>query len=147
MAERNRKEREMTQDEQNLNLLSVFHYVLGGITALFSCFPFLHLAMGIAMLSGKFDGENAPPEFFAWFFVLFPAVLILCGWALSALMIVAGVKLKKRTSRVFCLVVAGLECMFMPFGTVLGVFTIIMLMKDSVKELFEAKNTLETVEG
>jgi hypothetical protein len=27
--------------------------------------------------------------------------------------------------------------MFVPFGTVLGVFTIITLSKDSVKELFE----------
>ena len=31
---------------------------------------------------------------------------------------------------------AGLECIFMPFGTVLGVFTIIVLMRDTVKELF-----------
>ena len=38
----------------------------------------------------------------------------------------------------FCIVVAGVECMIMPFGTVLGVFTLIMLMKDSVKALFES---------
>jgi len=31
---------------------------------------------------------------------------------------------------------AGVECMFMPFGTVLGVFTIIVLMRPSVKEIF-----------
>ncbi len=31
---------------------------------------------------------------------------------------------------------AGVACMFMPFGTVLGVFTIIVLLRDSVKELF-----------
>jgi hypothetical protein len=36
----------------------------------------------------------------------------------------------------FCLVMAGVACMFMPFGTVLGVFTIIVLLRDSVKELF-----------
>ena len=32
----------MTQDEHNLNLLGIFHYVLGGMTALFSLFPILH---------------------------------------------------------------------------------------------------------
>ena len=31
---------------------------------------------------------------------------------------------------------AGLECILMPFGTVLGVFTLIVLMRDSVKALF-----------
>lgn len=32
--------------------------------------------------------------------------------------------------------IAGLECIFMPFGTVLGVFTLIALNKDSIKEMF-----------
>ncbi len=46
--------------------------------------------------------------------------------------------------RLFCLVVAGVECAFMPFGTVLGVFTIAVLMRESVKELFEpAQEQLE----
>jgi hypothetical protein len=31
---------------------------------------------------------------------------------------------------------AGIACVFMPFGTVLGVFTIIVLMRDSVRRLF-----------
>jgi hypothetical protein len=36
----------------------------------------------------------------------------------------------------FCLVMGGVECLFMPFGTVLGVFTIIVLMREPVKQLF-----------
>ena len=36
----------------------------------------------------------------------------------------------------YCLVVAAVECIFMPFGTVLGVFTIIVLMRPGVKERF-----------
>jgi hypothetical protein len=31
---------------------------------------------------------------------------------------------------------AGINCIFIPIGTVLGVFTIIVLTRDSVKELF-----------
>jgi hypothetical protein len=34
------------------------------------------------------------------------------------------------------LAIAGIECIFIPFGTVLGVFTIIVLMRPTVKELF-----------
>ncbi len=37
----------------------------------------------------------------------------------------------------YCLVVAALECLFMPFGTILGVFTIVVLMRHPLKALFE----------
>ncbi len=40
----------MNQDEQNLNLLSIFHYVVGGLTALFSSMFLMHVAMGILNL-------------------------------------------------------------------------------------------------
>lgn len=135
----------MTEDERNLDLLAIFHYIVGGLTALFSCFFLLHVAMGIAMLCGAFDGKDAPPKFFAWFFILFPAVFIVAGWTLAGFVIAAGRMLKRRVSRTFCLVVAGIECILMPFGTVLGVLTIVMLMKDSVKGMFTANHTSESV--
>ena len=40
----------------------------------------------------------------------------------------------------FCLVMGAVECVFMPFGTVLGIFTIIVLMRESVKPLFTPNN-------
>ena len=137
----------MTQDEQHLKLLSIFHYIVGGLTALFSCIPFFHIAIGIAMLCGAFDGEDSPPKFVAWFFILIAAVFILSGWTLSVLIILAGRKLRRRVSRTFCLVIGGLECMFMPFGTVLGVLTLVMLTKDSVKELFAANQNIQPTVG
>ena len=36
----------------------------------------------------------------------------------------------------FCLVVAAIQCAFVPFGTVLGVFTIFALQKLVVRQLF-----------
>jgi hypothetical protein len=136
-------EQSMTQDEQNLNLLSVFHYVVGGLTALLACVPFIHLAIGIAMLSGAFDSAKGepPPHFIGIILVVFAAAFILAGWTLATVMIIAGRKLRARKSRTFCIVVAGIECAMMPFGTVLGVFTIVLLMKDSVKPLFEPAAT------
>ena len=102
-------------------------------------FPILHLAMGIALLTGAFDDfENGdpPPEIFGWMFVIFPAIFIICGLVMSICVAFAGRALGRRTSYMYCLVIAGIECTFMPFGTVLGVFTIIILMKPSVKEVF-----------
>jgi hypothetical protein len=133
----------MTQDEQYLNLLSIFHYVLGGITAVFSCVPFIHVAVGVAMLSGAFEGENSPPRILGWFLIFIPAAIILCGWTLAVLMAIVGRRLK-RVSYTFCLVIAGIECIFIPLGTVLGVYTIIVLVKDSVRELFRERKDQDT---
>ena len=44
--------------------------------------------------------------------------------------------LQQRRRPTLCLVVAGLECMMFPFGSVLGVFTIIILLRPCVRQLF-----------
>jgi hypothetical protein len=130
------------QDQQHLNILSIFHYVVGGLTALFACLPIFHLAIGISMLSGGFGpvppDEAFPMQLFGLLFVIVPAIIILLGWALAGAIVMAGIYLSKRQKYTFCLVVAGLECIFMPFGTVLGIFTIIVLVRPTVKALFEA---------
>lgn len=98
----------MTEDEKQLDLLAIFHYIVGGITALFACIPLIHVALGVAMLSGLLDGNNPPPPMLGWFFILIGGLVILWGWVFAALIIVAGRKLSKRRSRTYCLVVAGL---------------------------------------
>lgn len=128
----------MNRDEENLNLLAIFHYVLGGLVLLGSCLALFCIGMGIAMLSGAFDGKNAPPNEMGWIFVVIGSVAMVIGWTIGVLIIMAGQRLKQRTSRVFCLVVAGLECLINPLGPILAVFTIVMLMKESVIQLFEA---------
>ena len=132
----------MTQDERNLNLLSVFHYVVGGLTALFSCFPLIHVVIGVMMMTGKMDGKGPPPFFFGLMFAVAGALFILCGFALATAMVIAGRRLRARRSRTYCIVVAAIACAMMPFGTVLGVFTIIVLMKESVIGLFSERSRL-----
>ena len=48
-----------------------------------------------------------------------------------------------RTERKSWLSVGGVECLFFPFGTILGVFTIVVLMRDSVKELFAVDHSAQ----
>jgi len=128
----------MNQNEEHLRLLALFHYIMGGLTAVLSCIPLIHVAVGIAMLSGAFDGQAnpPPPAFLGWIFAGIGGVLVLGGWTMAALMIIAGRRIKLRRSRTFCLVVAGLECLLMPFGTVLGVCTLIVLLREPVRALF-----------
>ncbi|OGV69191.1 MAG: hypothetical protein A2269_02225, partial [Lentisphaerae bacterium RIFOXYA12_FULL_60_10] len=102
-----------TDDDKHLDLLAIFHYIVGGITALFSCFPVIHVAIGIAMILGKFDGPNPPPAFIGWIFVGIGGFIMLCGWALAVCMIIAGRKLHKRKARMYCMVVGAVECLMM----------------------------------
>lgn len=120
-------------------MLSIFHYVVAGLVALFSLFPLIHLALGIAILTGSFEpsrGTPPPPEFLGWLLVVMPIGFILLGLTLAVCIAVAGRKLSRRTGHLYCLVIAGIECTFMPFGTALGIFTILVLLRPSVKLLF-----------
>lgn len=128
------------QDVEQLKLLSIFQYVVAGILAVFSMFPLIHLAIGIAIVTGQFDNATqgpAPPELFGWLFIFIAALGILCGLMLAACVALLGRRLRANTNYLYCLIVAGIECCFMPFGTVLGVFTIIVLSRPSVKTRFD----------
>jgi hypothetical protein len=130
----------MNEDLQYLKLLSIFHYVVGGIAALFSFIPVIYVVIGIlaVCIPGSFEGEGeALPLFFGWFFIIIGAVLIVLGWAFSTCIVIAGRFLARRIHYMFCIVIAAIECIFMPFGTVLGVFTIVVLARPSVREMFE----------
>lgn len=136
------------QDTEHLRLLSIFHYVVAAIVAVFSLLPLLHLAMGIAMVAGAFDelGKNAsppPPAFIGWIFVGLSAFCIVSGLAMAIVVAMAGQRIQQNRSHTFCLVVAGFECLFTPIGTALGVLTIIVLTRPSVKERFNGSRPVE----
>jgi len=129
----------MNQDEEHLKLLSVFHYVVAAFAGMISLFPLIHLAIGIGMLTGSFppDKSGSPmPAFMGLFFIGMASVFILCGLSLTVCLILAGRNLAAHRRYVFCLVVAALSCLLTPFGTVLGIFTILVLMRPSVRVLF-----------
>ena len=132
------------KDLEHLRLLSIFHYVVGGLIALFACFPIIHLVIGITFLTTDFPQQPGEPEFpskiFGLMFTIIPLFFIIIGWTLAIFTIIAGRKLSNHKSYMFCFVIAAILCVFMPFGTILGVFTIIVLMRDSVKELFNGRD-------
>lgn len=133
----------MSTNDEHLRLLSIFHYVVAGLAALFACIPVIHLVLGIMMLvAPERMAEHGKPQdeqalfFMGVFFTLFASAFILAGWSIAACIAFAGRFLAQRRRYTYCLVMAAIECMFMPFGTVLGVFTIILLIKPEVKQTF-----------
>lgn len=127
----------MNQDREHLKLLSIFHYVAAGMLALMACIPFIHFFIGLALATGSIEGSDPEARTIGFVFMAFALGFIFLGWTLAALMAFAGRSLAQRKRYTFCLIMGGVECLFMPVGTVLGVFTIIVLVRDSVKELFQ----------
>ncbi len=131
-----------TADQEQLKLLVIFHYVIGGMIIFFACFFIIHLVIGIVALanpqlfeSHSHKGQGFPP-FLAYMFVGMGSLALVMGWTLGGLVIWSGRSIQKRRHRFLSLVVAGIMCIWIPFGTALGVFTFVLLMRPSVKALY-----------
>jgi hypothetical protein len=130
------------EDQDQLKLLSIFHYVLGAFTALVSFVPVILLTIGLVMLVSPQTLEPSGGEtqeglqIVGGIFVGVAMLVLLVGLGSALCVILAGRFLNHRTHYIFCMVVAALECLSFPFGTILGVFTIVVLSRESVKRLF-----------
>jgi hypothetical protein len=66
------------------------------------------------------------------------ALFFLAGVTMAICILIAGRSLARWKYYSFALVIACIECLFVPFGTILGVFTIVVLSRESVEALFLA---------
>ena len=127
-----------SEDLEQLKLLSIFHYVAAGLLALVSLLPLFHLIAGLTMIQWT---VHTPQEAFPGLLAggclaMLAAIWMLIGLSSAACLAAAGHSLARRQHYIFCLVVAGVACLFMPVGTILGVFTILVLVRPSVRALF-----------
>src|SRR5687767_2639997 len=129
----------MNSGIDHLRLLSIFHYIVGGLAAMFALFPALHLAIGIGMVAGRFPDptEQRDMQLFGWLFVAMAAMWMLAALTYAVCLVLAGRFLARQAHYTFCFIIAALSCAFMPFGTVLGVFTIVVLVRRGVRQLFD----------
>ena len=133
--------KQMNRDTEHLRLLAICHYVAAGLAAFFSFFPLLYATIGgifvfVSRHGTPKPGEELPPEFVGWIFVGLGLVLFLLGIAMAICILIAGRCLSRNKHYTFALVMACIECLFIPFGTILGTFTIVALSRESVRALF-----------
>jgi len=134
-------------DRDRLKVMEIAYYIAGGMTILtvsiflihFTLFLFLGLNPHVfdnAATSGRHD-TPPPPGLFLALAGLF-GLIIMLGWTFGAFQIYAGRCLRARRNYLLILIVAGFECIFIPWGTALGVFTFLVMQKLSVRALFPA---------
>lgn len=128
------------QDIEHLRLLSLFHYIVGALGFLCGSFPLLHVVLGLVMYFSPEtmnDGHGEPPpKFIGLIFAAFGTAFVLFAWVLSAFIILSGRYLEQRRKWKISLMVGAVQCLMFPFGTVLGVFTLVILLRPSVKQLY-----------
>ena len=128
----------VNQDEEHLKLLSILHYVWGGLAACGLCFGGLYAIIGGGIMAAatQAQGHDAPPAFVGAIFFLIGGVIALMAGTISVLTILAGRNLARKKRYTFCFVMACISCLSIPLGTALGVFTIIVLQRPAVKAMF-----------
>jgi hypothetical protein len=130
----------MDKDLEHLKLLSIFHYIVGGLACFCGLLWVMYIVSGVILVvaSGSMAGDDRMGASIggavaiivgAFLFVLFEAYGILC--------IIAGRKYAKHEGYRFCFVLAVFTCLNFPLGTALGVFAIVVLNRPSVKALFQ----------
>ena len=131
------------EDAEHIRMLSIFHYVLAGLAVLAGFFPAIYLVFGVVIVSGVIPASSAgsggpPPDAFGWMFVAIGALGLLMVWGWAVSLFLAGRWIAARKNRTFCFVVAAISCAGFPLGTALGVFTIMVLQRPSVRALFDS---------
>lgn len=132
-----------TKDLDHIGILAVLTYVWSALSLLGIAFLGLHYTMmRFIFMNPNMEWESqgdappfAPEEFFSvfvWFYV-FMGTIFLAGGLVN---LISAICLQKKKGRMFSMVVAGLNCAQVPLGTGLGVSTLIVLMRPSVRDLY-----------
>jgi hypothetical protein len=142
--------RQAIVDQEHLKMLSIGYVVSACLDGAFSLLGVFYAVLGVFFKSVLEHapveaGQVPPPPFVAWIFVAM-------GMGVFLTMVVSGIlkalvyqRLRQRRSRIFCMVVAAFSCIWIPYGTLLGVFTFLVLARPSVVRAFEGEpaGTLE----
>ena len=135
------EERQQILDEEHLRLLSIGYYVHGGAYALFGLFPLIYVAIGLFIVFGEIPmpepmpppaAQIPDPSVFGWFFVIIGFATTFAFELFGTSQLYVGRCIQRRRSYVLCQIVAGILCLMIPFGTLLGVVTFMVLHRPNV---------------
>jgi hypothetical protein len=132
------EERQAVLDEEHLRLLALLHYVSGGITVAFGLFFAAWIAFAGTLFALLPAGQAAarhpqgPPIVFFIAFGVFALIAIGYG----VLEIISGRLMSLRHRWLFSFIVSLPRVLFIPYGTILTIFTLLVLDRPSVKNLY-----------
>ncbi len=138
-------DRQRAVDDEHLKLLSIGYFISAAMTAALALFSLIYVVFGVGVLValskhsfGEGGANGPPPAFIGWAIVGIGLGIFSFALIFAALKFRVGICIKQRKSRTFCMVMAAICCLGVPYGTLLGVFTFIVFGRPSVTRQFEA---------
>jgi hypothetical protein len=130
----------MDKDLEHLKLLGIFHYIWGALACLAGLIGVVYLIIGVALMMSPPDSSDDSSSSVAGGAVLIGlgiVIFLICEiYGIAAIM--AGGKYRKHQRGYwFCFVLAIITLLSFPIGTILGIFSLIVLNRPSVKTLFQ----------
>jgi hypothetical protein len=147
---------------ERLRILTIGFYVRGGTMAAFGCFFLIYVAMftGFSFIpelawnqppaataspipfvspttTPHSANQGAPPVILFRIMAGVFAAVTLVVWTIGGLTAYAGRCIQKRRKKLLIYLMAALNCIFVPYGTLLGVFTFIILGSPAAAREFE----------
>ena len=122
--------------KQHLRALEIFQYVYGGLLCLGGMIPLLYVIIGGFLSSDLLlnYSDNDFPEILGPILMGFGLFLFFLVETWGILNILSGRLISNRRGRIFSLIMAGFNCLSIPIGLVLGVFTFVTLLNMDVME-------------
>jgi len=125
----------------DLRLLSIGYYIQAGIACFYtllmlgySTFATVLLA-NINKMAGQTNQQEIPPAVLSVISILIALMLsIFCAYTVC--MFLAGYWLRQFRNKMFIQVLAAFNCLAIPYGTLLGIFTFMVLQRPSAKQFF-----------
>jgi hypothetical protein len=125
------------QDIEHLNMLSICWYVWAALLALPALiFLFWIVIFAVLSIIGLTSKDTAPASLLGGFFVCFLSVLMCFVLLMSYLNYRCGKNLRIRRGITLCYIMAGIACVNVPLGLILGIFTFMALSRPGVKTAF-----------
>ena len=132
-------------DAEHLRLLAIFHFVAAGLSLVGVLFSLLYLALFQLLLANpevfaqaqQQQQQGPPPEQIMMFFRGFLVSFVIWFLVSAVGNLLSGMFMRTRRHRIFSMIVAGINCLHIPIGTTLGVFTFVVLGRDSVRKMYE----------
>lgn len=115
-------------DNEHLRLLGILGYVYAGLECLIGLFAAVYVGFGIVIVM-----NNEP---MGWMVVAVGAFMSLWIIACIVLSFLTARWISQGKNWLFCMIVSGLHCASFPIGTALGVCSILVLCRPSVKAWF-----------
>lgn len=128
----------LRNDAEQLRLLALFHFIYAGIVAFFGLIGVAFFVFGVfTRLNARPTPQTPNPTVAGLVMILVGLCVMLFVFGLAFLTYLTGRFLKQHRHRMFCIIMSAIHCASFPLGTALGVFTIIVLARDSVIAMFE----------